>query len=312
MLTRALLASIWAICTGLGATTVLAQNAAIGPSIVAPECTYYTATPNSPAGDWTLADPSEPVQQGNRIKADCAFGITVADAGETVVTVSSDLVGWHGQFRAQLADQADDITAQLSKGNPATPALSDNRQATLQIIGEAPRSENPVDAGEGYTHQLRHPAKYEIFRFAVTNGAADDEYLTVGRSAPASYLLVRSALNAGRTATDQLPTDNGWQTLAAAVLDEGYPDIARRILDTYQGQEATRDPILTRWGIIWGVGSTTALLIAIFIIIALAFATQGRNRAPEAPSSQNTRNRPAKRPAPANSRSRPSVNSEDL
>ena len=312
MLTRTLIAVIWAACASLTAASAVTAQSRSEPSLVDPTCTYYTAAPTAGSPDWALADPAEPVQQGNLIKADCAFGIAIADAGQTRIAVNSDLDGWNAQFNAREDDRPADISVNLSAGSSETPPMPDNRQANVTIIGSAPRSENPVEAGEGYVHQLRHATQYNIFRITATNGAARDEHLSVGHSAPASYLLTQAHLQETEANAASANGPTTWPELAANVLDDGYPEIARRILDTHLAQEKTAAPLLTTMGIVWGATATAVAVIAALSAIAIARTQRGNGGTRDTSGNRRSQKSFPNRQTPERSRSRPPVTTGDL
>lgn len=167
----------------------------------------------------------------------------------------------------------------------------------VQIKGQVPRAYHHADPhkdplGHEYRHETPRPTEFDILRVSLGKAASTVTAQPVTATSVAEEWREVSSLYDEFTAEANTPEEMVAET-GRKLLDEGYIDIAKTLLETAQDVQAGNPENRGKSKIGWYIGGgISALIVSVAIVVVFVIAMANRDNGDTGPRRHNTVNSP--------------------
>ncbi len=246
------------------------------------ECTFWLDFDDDGEGDEEIdTDPGSYARQETPVVGSCEFKLN-SPAAATLL-LQTELVEWRSEVEIVREPGLPERKV-LQPGRVVIPELEGGMKITVEHRGLTPRSVKSRALRDDYKHEVQVPRPFRLLEIIVTTPAGEYDRLEENASSASNaYIQTHqriSDLNIGDEATGPANIT----ALAGELLDDGYPQIADRLLDV-----EIESPDGTNWWKWIAIGVITMAVIAIAAIGAIVW--QSRRNSSTEPPPPSTRER---------------------
>ena len=218
-----------------------------------------------PNGPFDPAD-GDYLPQDAWILGHCWFQVSVIVAAN--IRFESELVDWDGDVDLERVARQHSEPQSVNAGSSDIHIGEGGYRINIKLRGRTPRGFELKSLNEEYSHDLQIPRQFKLVNITVTTDAGDKEWVESHdvSSASAAYIEAHSTIvEAENTSENPLPPSV--MTLGRQLLDEGYPQIALRVvaLEFQTDDNDANGGILPVW--VW-----VAIIIAVVLLALGAVA----------------------------------------
>jgi hypothetical protein len=226
------------------------------------ECTFWLDFDDDGEGDLEIdAGAGSYARQQTPVVGSCEFKLNTPVAATLVLETELDV--WRSEVELVQEPGLPERRV-LQPGKVSIPDLEGGMKITIEHRGLTPRSGKVRPLNDGYQHQVQVPRPFRLLEIKITTPADDyDRLEESSNSASRDYIAVHERIsNPSPGDETAMATPDEITILAKELLDEGYPQIADRLLEV-EVESGHRD------GVNWWMWSTIALIVVILIVIAV-------------------------------------------
>lgn len=247
----------------------------------------------------------EQIDQYKDLKVTCDYQVNGRHAA---VTLESDLRNLdqnpapHWTAQVWILDDSDAPTTEKeayrynstqSKEENPDAHVDGEKILKVRIEGQVPRAYHHADPhedrlGHTYRHETPHPTEFDILRVSLGKAAST----VTATSVAEEWREVSSLYDKFAAETDtseELVAETGRK-----LLDEGYIDIAKTLLETAQDVQAGNPENRGKSKIGWYIGGgVSALIVGVAIVVVFVIAMANRDNGDTGTRHRNTANSPS-------------------
>lgn len=248
------------------------------------ECTWWLDFDDDGEGDTEIdTGPDHYANQETPVVGSCEFKLNASVAA--TLLLETELDDWRSEVEVAREPGGRDRKV-LQPGKVTIPELQGGMKITVEHKGLTPRSQKSRTLHEDYAHEIQVPRPFDLLEITITTPAGNyDRPEENANSASSAYIKTReriSDINAG----GETALPDAVRALAGDLLDEGYPQIADRLLDV---EVASGEDI--NWWMWSTVGLIGLVLLAAAGIAVFSLQNARRSSAPvPVPSSRERGN----------------------
>lgn len=233
------------------------------------ECSFWLDFDDDGEGDTAIsAEPDSYARQETPVVGGCSFKLNT-DA-ETTLIIVSELADWSSEVEITREPGLPQRST-LHPGKSEIPGLQGGMRISVNHTGVTPRSGKSRALPDDFTHEVQIPRPFRLLEITVTAADGTKDRLEESvQSASSAYIDTHEHLS-DRIRHDGDAAPDGPVDLAGELLEEGYPQIANRVLAM---DVSSADGGGTNWWM-WSTIAIAALVgIAMVAIVVLVI----RNR----------------------------------
>ena len=285
----ALLAGLfWAVLLLLPASFASASWLVQGGGLVdisEQECSFWLDYDDDGEGDAVInTGPDSYARQETPVVGGCSFKLNT-DA-ETTLVVVTELVDWSSEVEITREPGLPQRMT-LHPGRTEIPGLSGGMRISVSHTGMTPRSGKTRALPDDFTHEVQIPRSFRLLEVTVTAADGTKDRLEENvQSATSAYIDTHAHLS-DRVRRDDAAAPDVAAALAAELLEDGYPQLADRVLKLEVSLVESGGVNLWMW--------STIGIIVVVVTLAIGFVVfqflnrragnqnRGRNRTPTRP-----------------------------
>ena len=264
----------------------LAQSIVESVDIDGQECTFWLDFDDDGEGDSEIeTERNSYALQQTPVVGSCEFKLNTSAASTLVL--ATELDNWRSIVEIVEEPGLPDRKV-LQPGRVEVPGLTGGMKITVELRGATPRSIKNRTLRDDYHHDVQVPRPFRLLDITVTTPSGTYDRLEVAANSASGAFIENHKRVADRIVEDADPDPDTVEALASELLDEGYPQIAGRLLDV---KVATAE----EQGANWWMWSTLGLILviagAILGVGAIMWINNRRAAIPSAPVSPSSRGR---------------------
>ena len=223
------------------------------------QCTFWLDFDDDGEGDTEIdTGPNDYAYQETPVVGSCEFKLNTPD--EATLLLETELVEWRSEVEIVREPGLPERKV-LQPGKVTIPGLAGGMKITVQHKGRTPRSGKTRALRDGYEHQVQTPRSFRLLEIIVTTPAGKyDRLETNATSASGAYIDTHRRVF-DQNSRSERPRPEEITALASELLDEGYPEVANRLLDV---DVASVD----NGGTNWWLWVAIVLIVVIAIVVA--------------------------------------------
>lgn len=225
------------------------------------ECSFWLDFDADGEGDTGIStDPDSYARQETPVVGGCSFKLNT-DA-ETTLIIISELADWSSEVEITREPGLPQRST-LHPGKSEIPGLQGGMRISVNHTGVTPRSGKSRALPDDFTHEVQIPRPFRLLEITVTAADGTKDRLEESvQSASSAYIDTHEHLS-DRIRHDGDAAPDGPVDLAGELLEEGYPQIANRVL--------AMDVLPTNGGgANWWMWSTIGI-IALIVVAGIIF-----------------------------------------
>ncbi len=225
-----------------------------------PECTFWLDFNDDGEGDTKIDTGSDShAHQETPVIGSCEFKLKTPT--EATLLLETELVEWHSEVEIVREPGLPERKV-LQPGKVTIPGLDGEMKITVEHKGQAPRSGKTRTLRDDYEHEVQVPRPFRLLEIIVTTPAGNYDRLEQSANSASSAYIETHGRITGPDAGDETTPPDAISALAGELMEEGYPQIADRLLDV---------EVASSGGTNWWMWSTIALG-ALVLVVAAVFA----------------------------------------
>lgn len=242
------------------------------------ECSFWLDFDDDGEGDTVIStNPDSYARQETPVVGGCSFKLNT-DA-ETTLIIVSELDDWSSEVEITREPGLPQRLT-LHPGRAAIPGLQGGMRISVNHTGATPRSGKSRALPDDFTHEVQIPRPFRLLEITVTAADGTKDRLEESvQSASSAYIDTHDHLS-DRIRHDGDAGLDAAADLAGELLDEGYPQIANRVLAMEVASVAGGG---TNWWMWITIGILALVAFAGVAVLVLAI----RNRAGSGTPGQN-------------------------
>ena len=248
------------------------------------ECTFWLDFDDDGEGDSEIdVDHNSYARQQTPVIGSCEFKLNTSV--EATLVLETELDNWRSVVEIVEEPGLPDRKV-LQPGRVEIPGLVGGMKITVEHRGLTPRSVKNRTLREDYNHDVQVPRPFRLLDVTVTTPSGTYDRLERTTNSASSAFIETHKRVADRNVEDANADPDTVEALVRELLDEGYPQIAGRLLDVKVVTTEERGPNWWMW--------TTVGLILVFVVAVAGvagFTLLSKRRATKAipPPSPRTR-----------------------
>ncbi len=248
------------------------------------ECTFWLDFDDDGEGDSEIqTDPDSYARQQTPVVGSCEFKLNTSVASTLVL--ETELDNWRSVVEIVEEPGLPDRKV-LQPGRIDIRGLSGGMRMTVELKGSTPRSLKNRSLRDDYHHDVQVPRPFRLLDITVTTPSGTYDRLEVSANSASSAFIETHKRLADRVEGNADPEAGTLEALTGELLDEGYPQIAGRLLDV-------RVETIEERGVNWWMWTTVGLVLVILGaavgIGAFVWVNNRRSSMGVAPASPRTR-----------------------
>ena len=249
------------------------------------ECSFWLDYDDDGEGDAVInTGPDSYARQETPVVGGCSFKLNT-DA-ETTLIVVTELADWSSEVEITREPGLPQRVT-LHPGRTEIPGLQGGMRISVSHTGITPRSGKTRALPDDFTHEVQIPRSFRLLEVTVTAADGTKDRLEENvQSATSAYIDTHAHLS-DRVRRDDAAAPDVAAALAAELLEDGYPQLADRVLKLEVS-------LVESGGVNWWMWSTIGIIVAV-VALAIGFVAfqflnrragnqnRGRNRTPSRP-----------------------------
>lgn len=248
------------------ATSGPAQGASV--DIYDRECVFWLDFDDDGEGDTQIDDgPGSYAHQETPVVGSCEFKVNTPV--ESTLLLDTELREWSSEVEI-VSEPGLPERKVLQAGKAEIPSLAGGVKITVEHRGLTPRSGKTRSLKDDYDHEVQVPRPFRLLEITVTTPAGRDDRLEVNSTSASSAYIDAQKRISDRMDGDGTAMPYGIMALAGEMLDEGYPQIADRVLNVEV--ESGDDGV--NWWMVIAIVLAMLLAVAVSVAVMLFLQTQ--------------------------------------
>ncbi len=248
------------------------------------QCTFWLDFDDDGEGDSEIqTEPGSYARQQTPVVGSCEFKLNTSVASTLVL--QTELDNWRSVVEIVEEPGLPDRKV-LQPGRIDIRGLAGGMRMTVELKGSTPRSLKNRSLRDDYHHDVQVPRQFRLLDITVTTPSGTYDRLEVSANSASSAFIETHKRLADRVAGDAGPEAGTLEALTGELLDEGYPQIAGRLLDV-------KVETVDNQGVNWWMWTTVALVLVIagatIGVCVFVWVNNRRSSMDMAPASPRTR-----------------------
>lgn len=251
------------------------QGAGEPVDIAEKECAFWLDFDQDGEGDAAIdTGPGHYARQETAVVGGCTFKLNTR--AEATLVVVSELDDWSSEVEiSQEPSLPERFT--LHPGRAEIPGLEGGMKISVNHTGQTPRSVKSRSLPDDYEHEVQVPRPFRLLEVTVITPAGKKDRLEENvQSASSAYISAHERINDRTSGAEAAPPDSA-MALAGELLDEGYPQIADRVLGLEMVSVGNGGTNWWKWGTLIGLG----VLVVIAVVGGATVWLTNRDSDPE-------------------------------